>query len=118
MASCGRAFWCTTTGRITPELADALAGTTLSTFWGDDASAQPGYCADVMLHETAVAWIRRKLTETTPGRPCQESREQYASRLRRVVAEINRTHDVGGLCHKLGFRIGELICRHGDKLRS
>jgi hypothetical protein len=114
----GCGFWCTTTGRMTPELADALEGTGLSAFWGDDASVQPGYCADVMLHETAVAWIRRKFTETTPRRPWQETREQYAARLRRVVTQINSTHQVGGLCRKLGFRVDELIRRQGDRLRS
>ena len=114
----GRGFWCTKTGRVTAELADALQGTGLSMFWGEDASVQPGYCADVVLHETAVAWIRRQLTETTPRRPWQETREQYAVRLRRVVTRINNTHDVGGLCRKLDFRLGELIRRQGDRLRS
>ena len=79
---------------------------------------QPGYCADVLLHETAVAWIRNKLTEITPRHPWLETREQYAARLRRVVAEINRTHNVGGLCRKFDFRLGELIRRQGDRLRS
>ena len=102
---------------MTPDLADALEGSALSMFWGDDASVQPGYCADVLLHETAVAWIRHRLTETTPARSWQETREQYAARLRRVVAGINRTHNVGGLCRKFDFRLGELIRRQGDRLR-
>ena len=114
----GRGFWCTTTGHVTPELAATLEGTGLSMFWSEDASAQPGCCADVLLHETAVAWIRQKLTETTPRCPWQETREQYATRLRRVVAVINRTHNVGGLCRKFDFRLGELIRRRGDRLRS
>ena len=99
-------------------VAEALEGTRLSTFWGDDALTQPGYCADVLLHETAVAWIRLKLAESTPRHPWLETREQYAVRLRHVVAAINKSHDVGGLCRKLGYRIGELIRRQGDRLRS
>ena len=114
----GRAFFNTVTGRITPELAEALEGTSLSTFWGDDASVQPGCCADVLLHETVVAWIRLRLAESTPKRPWLETREQYAMRLRRVVAGINNTHNVCGLCRKLPFRIGELMRRQGDRLRS
>ena len=58
-----RAFFNTFTGRVTPELADALERTTLSLFWGEDAHEQPGACADVLLHETAVAWIRDGLSK-------------------------------------------------------
>ena len=99
-------------------MASALDGTGLALFWGQDASAQPGCCADVLLHETAVSWIRKKLTATTPKRPWLESREQYAARLRQVVADINRSYAVGALCQRFPDRLHELIRRQGDRLRS
>ena len=105
-------------GVVTPEMASALGGTGLVLFWDQSASAQPGYCADVLLHETAVSWIRHKLTATTPKRPWLESREQYAARLRQVVADINRHYAVGGLCNRFPDRLDELIRRQGDRLRS
>ena len=106
-------------GVVTPEMAMALGGTGLALFWGRDASAQPGYLADVLLHETAVPWIRHKLTATTPPkRPWLESREQYARRLRQVVADINRNYAVGDLCQRFPDRLDELIRRQGDRLRS
>ena len=114
----GRAFFNTATGVVTPELALALGDTGLALFWGRDASAQPGYLADVLLHETAVSWIRKKLTATTPKRPWLESREQYATRLRQVVADINCSYAVGDLCQRFPDRLDELIRRQGDRLRS
>ena len=99
----GAFFSNTVTGRVTPELASALDGIGLALFWGQDASAQPGCCADVLLHETAVSWIHQKLTATMPKKLWLESRAQYAARLRRVVADINRNYAVGDLCQR--FRI-------------
>ena len=86
--------------------------------WGQSASAQPSYCAGVLLHETAVSWNRNKLTATTPKRPWLESREQYAARLRQVVADINCKFAVGDLCQRFPDRLDELIRRQGDRLRS
>ena len=72
----------------------------------------------MLLHETAVPWIRHKLTATTPARPWLEFSEQYARRLRQVVADINRNSAVGDLCQRFPGRLDELIRRQGDRLRS
>ena len=103
---------------MTRDMASALEGIGLSLFWGQDASAQPGCCADMFLHETAVAWIRLKLLTTTPKGPWLESREQYVARLRQIIAAINRDHAAGGLCNKFPGRLDELIRCQGDRLRS
>ena len=65
---------------------------------GDNASAQPGHMQEVLLHETAVSWIRLRLAATVPGKPWLETRGESASRLRRVVDDININLDVEGLC--------------------
>ena len=99
-------------------MAAALGGTGLVLFWDQNASAQPGYCADVLLHETAVSWIRHKLTATTPKRPWLESREQYAARLRQVVADINCKFAVGDLCQRFPDRIDELNNKREGTVRG
>ena len=114
----GRAFFNTVTGRVTAELAAALEPTELELFWGDDAHQQPGYCADVLLHETAVAWIRKGLSTSVPRVPWKETRAQYSMRLRHVVAAINGHHDVKGLCRGLPGRMDRLKGRQGDRLKS
>ena len=111
-----RAFFNTVTGRVTVELADALGPAALSLFWGEDAHDQPGACADVLLHETAVAWIRDGLTKCVPKHPWKESRQQYAVRIRSVVEDCNARHDVQGLCRGLLGRLHELQRRQGDRL--
>ena len=93
-----------------------LERTALSLFWGEDAHEQPGACADVLLHETAVAWIRDGLSKSVPKKPWKETRQQYAARLRCVVADCNVRHDVEGLCRGLPGRLRELQRRQGDRL--
>ena len=112
----GRAFFNTVTAKTTPELALALEGTGLETFWRGDASMQPGYCADIMLHETAVSWIRHLLASTVPKAPRKETRAEYGARLRRAVAEINLHHSAVGLCDSLLSHLAELKRLDGDRL--
>ena len=57
-------------------------------FWGDDAHEQRGYCADVLLHETAVVWIRKGLSTSVPRTPWKETRALYGARLRHLVAAM------------------------------
>ena len=77
---------------------------------------QPGYCADIMLHETAVSWIRHQLSCTVPKAPWQETRAEYGARLRRALFEINRRHNTAGLCDSLLSRLAELKRLDGDRL--
>ena len=80
--------------------------------------AQPGWRADVLLHETSVSWIRHNLTLTTPKKPWLETREQYVARPCHVVATINGDYDVDGLCGQFPGRLDELIARGGDRLHK
>ena len=67
-------------------------------FYGDDASRQPGNLQEVMLHETSVAWIRRRETVTQMRQPWTETVEQLGVRMRGIVQHINANHDVENLC--------------------
>jgi hypothetical protein len=69
-----------------------------------------------MLHETAVAWIRHLETQTLPTRPWEETAEAYATRLKSIVAKINREYDVEGLCRELPQRVDKLHTGRGRKL--
>ena len=80
---------------------------------GDDASLQPGALQEVMLHETAVAWCRYKLARCLPARPWLETPEEYRTRLKAAVAEVNATHDVDSLCKELPARVAQLILAEG-----
>ena len=45
------------------------------------------------MHETAVSWLRHRLSRSTPPKCWQESREEYGRRLKRMAAA---TDDVEG----------------------
>ena len=83
---------------------------------GEDARLQPGKLGDVLLHETAVSWIRQKLELTLPREPRKETPASYYSRLKRICREINAEYDVDGLCRKWPGRIAQLIRNEGDRL--
>jgi hypothetical protein len=60
-----------------PSLQDSIAFNNLKAFWGDDISAQPGNLQEMMLRETALAWIRHRLTISTPKEPAEETQCEY-----------------------------------------
>ena len=57
------------------------------------------------------------MTETVPKREWEESREEYAARLRRICADINDNCDVEGLCRGLPKRIAKLAEKEGGRLK-
>ena len=114
----GAAFYSPNGGTITAGFKAALAQSDFKSFYGDAGWKQPGKLADVLLHETAVAWIRKKEVTCRMPRPWEETVAQFTARLKQVVKEINDTHDVEGLCRQLPRRLQELVVdRKGDRLK-
>ena len=58
---------------------------------------QPGILVDMMLHETAVSWVRKQLAVTTPKENWLETPEEYSTRLKRCCDKVNAECDVEGL---------------------
>ena len=112
----GQGFYRTRSGKITPEFQHALAEHDLRAYYGDNASVQPGNLQDVLLHETAVAWIRRRETRTRPEEPWKESPQDFGVRLRSIAQDINNKCNVEGLCRQLPRRLVDLADRAGDRL--
>jgi hypothetical protein len=71
---------------------------------------------EVMLHETAVSWMRHRLTISTPINAATETREEYVSRLKRVCAEINANYDVEGLSRAFPSRVQAVKDAGGDRI--
>ena len=85
---------------------------------GDDAKMQPGTLSDLMLHETAVAWLRLKMERSTPKEPWLETKEDWKARMQEACRQINAEYDVEGLCRELPGRLRKLRETEGDKLRK
>ena len=112
----GRGFYATANGKIEQQFADALREHGLKAFMGADASRQPGSLQELMLHETVVAWVRRRLALTCPKKPWEESVEHYEDRLRQAFQYVNEHYDVEGLSQEFPGRVQSLIDASGGKL--
>ena len=104
------------TGAITNEYRQALHEHGLRAFWGQNASAQPGHLQEVHLHETAVSWLRYRLTQSTPASPWKETRKQFTARIKECCADINRSLDVEGLCKGFPKRVQMVLAAKGDRI--
>ncbi len=71
----------------------------------------------MMLHETAVSWIRVRLAETMPAREWEETRDAFGGRLRRCISDINDQLDVVGLCRGFNKRVELLRLKEGGRLK-
>ena len=78
------------TSQMTDEYKAGLQSVGLRAFMREDAGRQPGDLQDLMLHETAVAWMRALLQTSCPARPWQESREDYKWRLQEACRQSER----------------------------
>jgi hypothetical protein len=112
----GNGFYNSGTGAITDGYRTALRSNGLKAFFGQDASVQPGKLQEVMLHETAVAWIRLRLTKTLPREAWSETVDEYRARLKVCATYANANYDVDGLCRGFLKRVQELHRREGDRL--
>jgi hypothetical protein len=114
----GKGFYHPSTAQITPAYHAALQRHGLRPFAGENAADQPASLGDVLLHETAVAWIRKLMDFSLPARPWTESRQEFTTRLRHAVQQINAEYDVANLCKEFPERLDDLDARQGDKLRK
>ena len=112
----GPGFWATNSGKITGGFKAALQENNLKTYYRDDAGQQPGNLQEVLLHETAVSWIRRREALNRMTKPWEETPEQFATRLKAVVQEINDTLSLEGLCRAFKQRVQKLLGRDGDRI--
>lgn len=112
----GQGFYRISGGAITPEYKAALSEHGLRAYYPNNATVQPGNLQDVLLHETAVAWVRLRDTVTQPQRLWKESVAEYGTRLTRVAQHINAKYDVEGLCRQLPKRLRTLQDASGDRL--
>ena len=112
----GRGFYQTNSGTITPDWKQGVDENGFRTFMCDNAVRQPGSLQDIVLHETAASWLRRRLERSTPKKCWEETREAYGSRLKRCCEEVNKECDVEGLCNGFPKRIKLLEENGGDRL--
>ena len=113
----GPGFYVPNSGNITRKFKAALEEMELKAYSGDSPAAHPGNMQDVLLHETAVSWIRYRETRCRPQAPWRETPADLGSRLRRICQEINDKLDVEGLCKGWPKRVQEVVDAEGDRIK-
>ena len=71
-----------------------------------------------MLHETAVSWLRVRLSESLPPRCWEETPQAFGERLRGCCSSVNADLDAEGLCKGFPKRIATLTLKKGSRLRE
>ena len=77
----------------------------------------PQRSQELMLYETAMAWVIHRLKATRSARAWEETEAEFGERLRSVAEYINTTFDVESLCKGLPQRIAKLRDAKGDRLK-
>ena len=118
MSDRGVGFYHGSWGTITHGYKAGLQSSGLRPLMGEDASKQPGSLSDLLLHETAVAWLRYKMKLSIPARPWKETSEQYKARIQEACRKVNAEYNVEGLCKQLPERLDKLKEKKGDRLKK
>lgn len=117
----GPGFYQSSTGHIVKDYRAALQKHGFRAYAGEDASSQPPDVPDVLLHETAVAWIKTYFKKHKFSR--SGSLDDQERKLRKLFLDcedhINNNHDVTGLCMGFPRRLDKLVnVTKGDRLRT
>ena len=108
------------TGQATGSYAEGMEAAGLCLYIGADASAQPSDLADFLLHETAIACLKRNLNAAASpeSKPWQETHKQFQKRVSRVVREANKKCEFDLLCCEYLTRLEELVTKKADRLKK
>ena len=96
----GPGFYHPSQGTINPDYAAALTKYGFSSWAGDHALWQPGDIPDLLLHETAVSWVRKFLRQhpVKIGENMTRNIERLEEKLQEAVEHINTYYEVEDGC--------------------
>ena len=115
----GPGFYVGSLGVIVEKYRDALSASHFRPFAGYDGKAQPPDLADVLIHETVAAWIRKyfKAHPVKMSGSMDANFRALTDSLKQCQSFINKKHDVDGLCRSFSDRIKKVIAAKGDRLK-
>lgn len=81
---------------------------------------QPPDIADLLLHETAISWIKHRecVSSVELRTPWEETPQQFNRRLQNCVAHANANYNVSGLCREFPGRLRDLVVAKGGRLKK
>ena len=115
----GPGLYQTSRGIIVSEYEKALSKHGFRPFAGRDASWQPPDIADLLLHETVAAWVR-KVFKKFPMQwtfDQETNKKSFLAKLKEAEAYINKNYNVNALSHSFPKRIKKLVTVKGRRLK-
>ena len=115
----GPGFYQAYAGTIVAAYKEALSENGFKAFAGGEAKWQPPDLPDVLLHETAVAWVRGffKKLPFKVKKKVKYNLTLFEEMIHQRELHINKTYDATGLCKAFPRRVEALIKAKGDRLR-
>ena len=115
----GPGFYHPSSGNICPEYQGALEEQGFTAWAGENAKWQPPDVPDILLHETAVAWVRSFLRQhpVKIGHNQAKNIENLEEKLQEAESHINTYYEVEDLCKSLPRRLKELVEAKGSRLK-
>ena len=106
-------------GKIVREYERALKRGGWRSFFGPDATLQAPDMGDMLLHETAVSWVRNRLRKLRSRcLPWDETSVQWANRMQKAVDHVNETYNADKLCRSFPRRLKLCVASGGDRLKT
>jgi len=115
----GPGYYHPSSGTINPQYLDALTEHGFTPFAGEHSKWQPPDLADVLLHETAVSWIRKFLKQHPVRlvKDMDENTRRVKAVLQEACSHINTHYEVDDLCSSLPDRLQALVEKEGERLK-
>ena len=88
-------------------------------FAGSCAASQPADCPDLLLHETAVGWIRKffKRHPFHRSKGLEHNLARVKTLMATCVEHINGQYDVEALCSAWPRRLEEVVLANGERMK-
>ena len=115
----GPGFYQASTGRIVHAYKDALDANGFRPFAGEEAKWQPADLADMLMHETVAAWVRRyfRVHPDTKTADLDRNCKSFLNGMKDCEKYINEHYEILQLCGSMPARLQMLIDAKGDRLK-
>ena len=116
MSDCGTGMYAPS-GHVVAAYDCAVRECGFKLFWGPDAKRESPDMPDLLLHETAVSWLRGVLRRTKPDAvPWLETPAPWSRRMMKALDECNRASDAEGPRMQFTERVEECLAEGGARL--
>jgi hypothetical protein len=115
----GPGYYHPSSGTINAEYLASLTEKGITPWAGEHSKWQPPDLPDVLLHETAVSWVRKYLKQHPVKLVANmdENIRRVKDLLQEACVHINTYYEVDDLCNSFSKRLNKLVAKEGERLK-